>query len=212
MAGSWIGSVPDSLALVARQGKWWRLSWRFAPPRTRRRPARRASAEDRAQRFDQFRYHLGRGRRAREAGRFEQGAAAARRAIALDPSDPWALALLGQCLQRQHASDLAGARQALERAWSLDQSNGYFVGLLLDVLRAQGDTEAASNLLNWAWWHGAPVERWLPGGPPMPKTERRAATGKPAAASTHSAPAPAPTPRRVTNPGPGLTGRQPIPA
>jgi len=135
--------------------------------------------------------------------------AEARQAVALYPSDPWALALLGQCLQRQRASDPVGARRALERAWTLDQTNGYFVGLLLDVLRAQGDTAAARNVLEWSWWRGAPVERWLPDGPSM--TEEARGTESTAKPVPGTAPA-AETPRGGGVPGSFLAGRQPIPA
>jgi hypothetical protein len=93
----------------------------------------------------------------------------------LTPNDPWALALLGQCLQRQCASDLVGARRALERARSLEPTNGYFVRLLLDVLDVHGDSAARLDVLTRAWWHGAPVERWLPDGPPVSRTDREVA-------------------------------------
>jgi len=116
----------------------------------------------------QAQYHLRLGRRAREAGHPELGAQEARRAVALTPQNPWALALLGQCLMRGATPDLDGARAALERARALDPTNGYFVRLLLDVLYAQGDAQARTEMLTWAWWAGAPVERWLPDGPPLP--------------------------------------------
>jgi hypothetical protein len=124
-------------------------------------------------------------------------------------NDPWVLALLGQCLHRQPDTDLAGARTALEKAWSLDPTNGYFVGLLLDVLNDQGDTDARADLLTWAWWRGAPVERWLPGGPDMPAAEAAAMlvseTQTPNARP--AAPAPARLPERP------LSGRRPtVPA
>ena len=181
MVGRWINEVPGSLALVALQGRWWRPSWRFAPGTALRRRTAPARSDDPAVRFNQFRYHLGRGRRAREVGRFERGAVEARRALGLNGGDPWAYALLGQCLQRQRVSDLPGARRALERACALDPSNGYFVGLLLGVLKAQGDVEGSRNLLTWAWWQGAPVERWLPDGPPLPE---RGACGRCAGGGT----------------------------
>ena len=181
MVGRWINEVPGSLALVAQPGRWWPSSWRFAPPLSPRRRRAPARSDDPVARYNQFRYHLGRGRRAREVGRFERGVVEARRALALNGGDPWAYALLGQCLQRQRVSDLSGARLALERACALDPSNGYFVGLLLGVLDALGDVEASRNLLTWAWWHGAPVERWLPDGPPMPSGERDPAGDVPAA-------------------------------
>ena len=123
--------------------------------------------DDQADRLNTVRYHLGRARRARDAGDFEQAVREARRALAWNGQDPWVLALLGQCLFRKPDRDLSGARAALERAWSLDPTNGYFVGLLLDVLDAQGDVGARHDLLTWAWWRGAPVERWLPDGPPV---------------------------------------------
>jgi tetratricopeptide (TPR) repeat protein len=121
--------------------------------------------------MDQLRYHLGRGRRARDAGRFEDGAAEARKALQANPRSAWALALFGQCLFRQREPDLRGARQALERAHVLESTNGYFVRLLLAVLDAQGDVQGRADLLARAWWQGAPVERWLPEGPPMPRRD-----------------------------------------
>lgn len=121
-------------------------------------------------------YHLGRGRRAREAGRFEDGAREARKALLVNPQSAWSLALLGQCLMHQRQPDLHVARQALERAQALEPMNGYFVRLLLDVLEAEGDQQARADVLAWAWWHGAPVERWLPDGPPSRRSEVRAET------------------------------------
>lgn len=127
---------------------------------------------DVSRRAETVRYHLGRGRRAREAGRYEQGAAEARLAIAANAGNPWAYALLGQCLLRQHRSDGDEARRALERACALDPTNGYFVRLLLEVLDAQGDSTGRDDALAWAWWNGAPVERWLPNGPRVPARDR----------------------------------------
>ena len=141
-------------------------------------------------RSDRVRFHLGRGRRARDAGRYEQGAREARRALLENAGNPWAYSLLGQCLFRQAEPDLAGARLALERACALDPTNGYFVRLLLEVLDAQGDREHRENVLAWAWWAGAPVERWL--GPAGPR--RRSADGEP---FEPSAPEPARRPARV---------------
>jgi tetratricopeptide (TPR) repeat protein len=173
MVGDWIGSVPDTLALVARRGQWWRLSWSVDAAHAELRPPEFGETAELTRRQLRARYYLGRGRRAREAAHYEQGALQARRALALNPTDPWAFALLGQCLSLQDNADLSGARRALERAWSLDPSNGYFVRLLLDVLDAQGDAAARNDLLAWAWWRGAPVQRWLPDGPPMPAPETR---------------------------------------
>ena len=204
MLGRWINRVPGSLALVARGRRWWSLSWSAVPSAAACRATSSASMDDTDRRFDRFRYHLGRGRRAREAGRFEHGSIEARRALALSPADPWALALLGQCLRRQRHSDLASARRALERAWALDPTNGYFVRLLLDVLHAQGDTTAARDVLEWAWWRGAPVERWLPGRPPIPARERR----KPFDTDAQGATPASPNDGR----GPLLAGRQSVPA
>ena len=140
----------------------------WAADRSRRTTLRSAAPPERElqARSDRVRFHLGRGRRARDAGQYEQGAREARRALLENAGNPWAYALLGQCLLRQTASDLPGARLALERACALDPTNGYFVRLLLEVLDAQGDREHRENVLAWAWWAGAPVERWLsPVGP-----------------------------------------------
>src|SRR5262245_29671447 len=126
MAGKIIGGTAGSLTSVLRRRQWWRLPQSFLRARARP-PARPAGPDDQAERFHRLRYHLGRGRRAREAGHFERGVDEARQALGLNPSDPWALALLGQCLERQRATDLDGARRAFERAWALDPANGYFV-------------------------------------------------------------------------------------
>lgn len=212
MVSTWINSVPGSFGLVARSGRWWRLSWRFAPPRHAGRTTRPASADEQARRRDEFRYHLGRGRRAREAGRFEAGALEARRALSAYASDPWALALLGQCLYRQREPNLDGARLALQRAWTLDPTNGYFVGLLLDVLREQRDEKTAQDVLEWAWWRGAPVERWLPAGPPVPARRSRAAAGETIDMLARSPSGSSLPSRHGTGARAGTVGRQQIPA
>jgi tetratricopeptide (TPR) repeat protein len=147
------------------------------------RTSERSAIADVVQRAAVVRYFLGRGRRAREAGRFEDGCSDARRAIDANPGNPWSHALLGQCLMRQHLPDLVEARRAFERACALDPSNGYFVRLLLEVLDALGDVRAREDALAWAWWSGAPVERWLPDGP------RRHEVTAPAT-DVHDAPAP----------------------
>ena len=210
MVGGRYGGVPGSLALLARQGRWWRFSWRLLAARSSRWPADHADGDDASRRLSRFRYHLGRGRRAREAGRFEQGVAEARRALALNPSEPWALALLGQCLYRQRASDLSGARRALERAWALDPTNGYFVSLLLDVLNAQGDPGACLDLLTWAWWRGAAVERWLPDGPPMRVTGGKLTRPDPGRVGERPASPAVPVPARRAGTPPPLSSRQPV--
>lgn len=143
----------------------WRFSWGVMTPEER-------ELQDRMRSMERLRYHLGRGRLARDAGRFEEGVTEARRALDANPQSAWALALLGQCLARQRQPDLRGARRALERAQALEPHNGYFVGLLLDVLDAEGDVQARADLLAWAWWQGAPVERWLPDGPPIERSHR----------------------------------------
>ena len=116
-------------------------------------------------RADRARFHLGRGRRAREVGHHEQAAQDARRALVQQPLDPWAHALLGQAVLRQRQPNLGGARRALEQACALSPRNGYFVGLLREVLQAQGDVDARRRMTDRAWWLGAPVERWLEGRP-----------------------------------------------
>lgn len=156
-------------------------------------------------RLDRVRYHLGCGRRAREAGRYRQGAHEARRALVANPSEPWALALLGQCLSRQSPPDLQGARHALERAQSLDPTNGYFVRLLIDLLDAQGDAAGCADALARAWWQGAPVERWLPDGPPRSRPASLPAPVTERVANMHEAP-------RNTAAHPPMRRAQPVPA
>ena len=144
----------------------WLLRWWDCLAQLRLDPD--ADLGDLSRRAASVRYHLGRGRRAREDGRYEAGAAEARRAITANPGNPWAYSLLGQCLVRRQPPDLIEARRALEHACALCPSNGYFVRLLLEVLDAQGDGAGRDDALARAWWSGAPVERWLPNGPPVP--------------------------------------------
>jgi hypothetical protein len=91
---------------------------------------------------------------------------------------------LSQCLLRQSHPDLAGARRAAERACALSPTNGYFVRLLIDVLDAQGDRAGREDALAWAWWSGAPVDRWLAHDrrPAVRADRRRGAIAKRAAA------------------------------
>lgn len=165
MTGHLLRHVSDCLN---RTG-WAADRWRPAFNRDSTNP----SAEgDTVQADLRAQYHLGRGRRARDTGRPDCGAREARRALAVSPRNPWAYALLGQCLSRSGPSHLDAARKALEQALTLDPTNGYFVRLLLEVLHRQHDTPARMELLTRAWWAGAPVDRWLPDGPPQPRPTR----------------------------------------
>ncbi len=161
------GTWSRAIARVGLPDGGWRSGIRWVSALLAHRPFSGHGLDEQADRSNTVRYYLGRARRAREAGDFEQAVREARRALEWNDQDPWVLALLGQCLFRNPDRDLSGARAALERACSLDPTNGYFVGLLLDVLDAQRDVAARDDLLTWAWWRGAPVERWLPDGPPM---------------------------------------------
>jgi hypothetical protein len=189
-----MSNVPGRLADVVRGTRWGRWMGLHATEAASQDAAEREQMRWRVQ------YHLGRGRRAREAGRFDSGVYEARRALAANPREPWALALMGQCLMRKPSPDVGGARQALERARAIEPHNGYFVRLLLDVLDAQGDRNARARLLDEAWWTGAPVDRWLPDGPSRPWADRPAASAR----------------REAARGRPGLAGagagRQPVPA
>jgi len=169
-SGMMVTRAADPLALLALPRRWYQAARRLGQ-----------SPEEREARalqlgMDRLRYHLGRGRRAKDAGHFEEGVSEARKALLINPQSGWALALLGQCLTRQRQPELRRARQALERAQALDPTNGYFVRLLLDVLDAEGDLQARADVLAWAWWHGAPVDRWLPDGPPVRRADPAADT------------------------------------
>jgi hypothetical protein len=167
----------------ARRGSWGVVSWQFCTDAEVRDMPQRLRAQ-------RARYHLGRARCARDAGHPEAGVVEARRALRLMPANPWALSVLGQCLLRQAQPDLVAARRATEQAWALDPTNGYFVRLLLDVLEAQGDVAARAELLDWAWWKGAPVERWLPdGGPALAVADRTQADDKAATSTSLASPA-----------------------
>ena len=83
---------------------------------------------DQMRSMEQLRYHLGRGRRARKAGRFEDAVAEARKALQANPHSAWALALLGQCLARQRHPDLAARGGRWNGHSALEPTNGYFVG------------------------------------------------------------------------------------
>jgi hypothetical protein len=194
--------VAGPLAFLARQCDHLGMAWGVALSKEAR--AMRAQLRS----MERLRYHLGRGRRARDAGRFEDGAVEARKALAANPQSAWTLALLGQCLSRQRQPDPAGARRALERAQALEPTNGYFVRLLLDALEADGDIQGRANLLARAWWKGAPVERWLPEGPPMPRAN---ATQTGAERATTEVPVP-PTAAGVARSDSRSRARESVPA
>jgi tetratricopeptide (TPR) repeat protein len=158
------------------------------------------------------RYHLGRGRCAREAGQPERAVQEARRAVALNPRNPWAHALLGQSLRLSRTARLDDARRALEQARRLDPTNGYFVRLLLEVLHEQHDARGRADLLHRAWWDGAPVERWLPNGPEPQVVPALVAADRPERANGRPATTPTLTPAATAansvTPG---AGREPVP-
>ena len=162
-----------------------------------------ASSAEQASHREQ--YHLGRGRRAREAGRPDLAVQEARRAVALNPRNPWAHALLGQCLLHTDTVHWDDAVRTLAKARTLDPANGYFVRLSLEALDARGDTRGRSELLQRAWWAGAPVERWLPDGP-QPQARPTLAP-----ADRHEPAVPHSTPNR-TIPVSANTRRQPVSA
>lgn len=169
-----------------------RVAWAAMRPILGRHDASTGLEIEVRRRADAVRFHLGRGRRARDLGRYARGVTEARRALAENPQEPWALSLLGQCLMLQPRSDLLSARRALERAQALEPMNGYFVRLLLDVLDAQGDAAGRADMLAWAWWNGAPVERWLPEGPPLTRSSVVAVSD-----AEHEAQTPTPGPSRA---------------
>jgi hypothetical protein len=215
MPGRWMSSVPGRLAHVVRGRGWGRIG-RKQPIATEVSELEpnvgvRSVVSEQEQRQRRVQYHLGRGRRAREAGRFDSGVYEARRALAVNSHNPWALSLLAQCLVQRHEPDLHGARSALERARALDPSNGYFVRLLLDVLDLQGDERGRADVLEWAWWNGASVERWLPNGPRRPWAEDRPVPASPDRVRAVAA-APDESTRRERPRAVALGGRQPVPA
>jgi tetratricopeptide (TPR) repeat protein len=202
MSDKKLGGSAGHLALVVSGRRWLRSAWASLARDDDR------EGRDRCDRLDRMRYHLARGRRARDAGLYEAGAVEARKALDENPRNPWAMALLGQCLFRQGWPDLGGARQALERARVLDPTNGYFVGLLLEVLDAQGDSKSREEVLAWAWWSGAPVERWLPDGPPRRRPARSTAPAHDedlAEPGRLSSSPPVRSPERPAEPSPGRT-------
>jgi Flp pilus assembly protein TadD len=91
------------------------------------------------------RAHVIRGRRAFEAGRFDEAADAFRKAVAVSPTSVAARVNLGMALAQ--TGDAVGAREHLEAALRLDADNvTAHAGLGMLLLRLGNDVEAADHL------------------------------------------------------------------
>jgi len=110
--------------------------------------------------LDRARFHLGRARRAKDQGKYSEGAREIERALSYDDTSEAYFQVLGQCHLRKAKPDLLAARSALERAFSLNPRNGYTIKLLLQLHQADGNKPAARQLLVRALAAGASLEPW----------------------------------------------------
>jgi tetratricopeptide (TPR) repeat protein len=109
---------------------------------------------------DRAQFHLGRARRAKDRGRYEEAAREIERALRYDDTSEAYFQVLGQCHLRGAARNLAAARWALERAFARNPRNGYTIQLLLELHEADGNPAAARNVLERAIGAGAPEPPW----------------------------------------------------
>jgi tetratricopeptide (TPR) repeat protein len=109
---------------------------------------------------DRAQFHLGRARRAKDRGRYEEAAREIERALQYDDTSEAYFQVLGQCHLRGRPANLAAARWALERAFAINPRNGYTIQLLLKVYEADGNVAAARITLERAIALGAPEQPW----------------------------------------------------
>jgi tetratricopeptide (TPR) repeat protein len=109
---------------------------------------------------DRAQFHLGRGRRARDRGRYREGAREIERAIRYDDTSEAYFQVLAQCQLRSSPPKPSEARQALERAFAINPRNSYTIKLLLDLYEGDGNAAAARSTLERARKAGAPMAGW----------------------------------------------------
>jgi len=109
---------------------------------------------------DRARFYLGRARRAKDHGNFRDGVREIERALQYDDTSEAYFQVLGQCHLLSDAPSLPAARQALERALTLNPRNSYTIKLLLQVYEADGNDVAARSTIERALAAGAPIGVW----------------------------------------------------
>jgi tetratricopeptide (TPR) repeat protein len=111
---------------------------------------------------DRGQFHLGRARRAKDRGQYNEAAREIERALKYDDTSETYFQVLGQCLLNRATPDAAGARRALERAFALNPRNGYTIRLLMDAHLRDGNPEGARITAERAQAAGAPAGAWQP--------------------------------------------------
>jgi tetratricopeptide (TPR) repeat protein len=109
---------------------------------------------------DRAQFHLGRARRAKDRGRFQDATREIERALQLDDTSESYFQVLGQCYLRGEPRNLSAARWALERAFIKNPRNGYTIQLLLELYEKDENPSAARNVLERAIGAGAPEPPW----------------------------------------------------
>lgn len=109
---------------------------------------------------DRAQFHLGRARRAKDHGRYDDAAREIERALRFDDTSEGYFQVLGQCHLRGSQPNRAAARAAFERAFAINPRNGYTLKYLLDLYVMDGNLAGARRTLERAVTAGAPVEHW----------------------------------------------------
>jgi tetratricopeptide (TPR) repeat protein len=109
---------------------------------------------------DRAQFHLGRARRAKDHGRYDDAAREIERALRFDDTSEGYFQVLGQCHLYGSRPNRAAARAAFERAFAINPRNGYTIKYLLDLYLPEGNLVGARRTVERAWAAGAPVAHW----------------------------------------------------
>jgi tetratricopeptide (TPR) repeat protein len=110
---------------------------------------------------DRAQFHLGRARRAKDHGRFDDAAREIERALRFDDTSEAYFLVLGQCHLGRKDPNWQAARAAFERAFSINPRNGYTIKFLLDLYLADHNQSAARRTVERAVAAGAPAQHWF---------------------------------------------------
>lgn len=109
---------------------------------------------------DRAQFHLGRARRAKDRGDYRAATREIERALKCDDTSEAYFLVLGQCHLHGNPVDPAAARQAFERALTINPRNTYTMKLLSNVRQWDGSDEATGATVERAKAAGAAKSVW----------------------------------------------------
>ena len=109
---------------------------------------------------DRAQFHLGRARRAKDRGDYRAAAREIERALDYDDTSEAYFLVLGQCHLHGNRVDPAAARQAFERALTINPQSAYAMKLLSNVRHRDGNDQATGATVKRANAPGAAESVW----------------------------------------------------